>query len=127
MTPPVSTTLRDHLHAITTRNLALLLDTIADDEHLTMILPNGTLIRGRGEAEVFHTAWFEDDEWQFSAEVLRIVESGGLALALLEVDYHDRDPHGHPYHKRYYLSLVFALYDDQWLLIHDQNTFMPDA
>jgi uncharacterized protein (TIGR02246 family) len=120
-------TLQTHLDAIQQRDIHAFLKTVAEDDNVTIILPTGTVVQGRAAVEEFHEVWFADPDWRMDVTVLRTIETSEMAFALLEIDYHDLDPNGQPYHKRYYLSLIFALYDDRWLLVHDQNTFFTEG
>ncbi|HEY1015382.1 MAG TPA: nuclear transport factor 2 family protein [Herpetosiphonaceae bacterium] len=116
-----------HLAALRSRDLAGFLATVANDDEVSLVMPNGALVRGFSGVTDLHQAWFADPDWTLDAEILRTLETGEMALALLLVDYRDLDAEGRPYQKRYYLSLVFAKRDDRWLLVHDQNTFTSPA
>lgn len=116
-----------HLAAIRSRDLPAFLATVAQDEALSLIMPNGALVRGFSGVTDLHQSWFADPDWSLDAELVRTLETAEMALALLLVDYRDRDAEGRPYERRYYLSLVFAKRDERWLLVHDQNTFAKPA
>ncbi|GAA3236279.1 YybH family protein [Nonomuraea helvata] len=110
-----------HLKAIEARDLEAYLATVHQDA--SVILPNGTLLRGKEAIAEFHTAWFGDPDWSLRAETVRAETLGEAAFALLSVEYDDLDPEGEPYQKVYYLTLYFTRADGRWLLVHDQNTF----
>lgn len=113
--------LEAHLTAIRSRDLDGYLETVHPDA--TVILPNGTFLRGKDAVAEFHTSWFGDPDWTLRAETVRTQTAGDSAFALLSVVYDDLDPEGKPYQKEYYLTLYFTLVDGRWLLLHDQNTF----
>ncbi|NUW43624.1 YybH family protein [Nonomuraea rhodomycinica] len=110
-----------HLAAIHARDLEGYLATVHQDASL--ILPNGTLLRGKEAIAEFHAAWFADTDWSMRAEPVRVEAAGEAAFALLSVVYDDLDPKGEPYRKTYYLTLYFTRADERWLLVHDQNTY----
>ncbi|MBN6050673.1 SgcJ/EcaC family oxidoreductase, partial [Nonomuraea sp. RK-328] len=110
-----------HLAAIEARDLEGYLATVHQD--ISLILPNGTLLRGKEAVAEFHTAWFANTDWSTRTETVRAETAGDAAFALLSVVYDDLDPEGKPYRKPYYLTLYFTRTDGRWLLVHDQNTF----
>ncbi len=110
-----------HLKAIEARDLDGFLATVHRDA--SVILPNGTLLRGKDAVAEFHATWFDDPDWSMRTEVVRVETVGDSAFAVLSVVYDDLDQNGQPYQKVYYLTLYFVRVDGQWLLIHDQNTF----
>ncbi|MEW9556451.1 SgcJ/EcaC family oxidoreductase [Nonomuraea sp. NPDC050783] len=110
-----------HLKAIEARDLEGYLATVHQD--VTLVLPNGKLLRGAEEIAAYHRAWFSDHDWSLRAETVRVETAGDAAFALLSVVYDDLDPDGKPYQKLYYLTLYFVRSDERWLLVHDQNTF----
>ena len=113
-----------HLTAVTGRDLDIFAATL--DTHVTVILPNGTLIEGRDAVIEFHSAWFADPDWQMRVTPMRSLETAELGFVTLLVDYRDLDPAGAPYAKRYYLNMAFIKKGETWLLTHDQNTFALD-
>ncbi len=50
-----------------------------------------------------------------------------MASALCLVTYKDVDEAGEPLQYQYFLNLIFAKQDSQWLLVHDQNTIIDLA
>lgn len=78
-----------HLAAIQARDLDGYLATVHQDASL--ILPNGTLLRGREAIGEFHADWFADTDWSMRAEPVRVETAGEAAFALLSVVYDDVD------------------------------------
>ncbi|MFD2169314.1 YybH family protein [Tumebacillus lipolyticus] len=114
--------LQTHLKALTEKDLTNFLPTV-HEENLSLILPTGSYLNNRQEFESFHQGWFSDPDWSMHYEVVKTVVTAEMGLALLNVLYNDLDPQGQPYEKRYYLTLVFQKQGEDWLLVHDQNTF----
>jgi uncharacterized protein (TIGR02246 family) len=110
-------TLRRHLQAIQDRDLAALADTVADDG-LVLIMADGRLLRRTDEFLEAHRGWFGMKSWTLQAREVRVFESAGLAVAVLELDY--REPPA--VHSRSYLTLVFEKRGERWLMVQDQNT-----
>lgn len=111
-----------HLNAIITRDNDAFVATVTLGDELTLILPTGKLMRRRAEVLDFMKTWFADPDWQIQFEPVRTVETAEMGLALLLVNYTDRDMDGQPYAMRYYLNLIFANEAGIWRLVHDQNT-----
>lgn len=109
-----------HVASISRRDLDAYLATVHDA--VSLILPTGTLLRGREEVGKFHADWFSDPDWTFSATVVGREVVGDTAVILCDVDYRDVDSAGEPVAMRYRLSLVFVRQPAGWLLLHDQNT-----
>ncbi|MEV0147989.1 MULTISPECIES: nuclear transport factor 2 family protein [unclassified Nonomuraea] len=114
--------LAGHLTAIETRDLDGFLATVHPDA--SVILPNGTLLDGKEAIAEFHAAWFADSDWSIRTETVRSETVGDASFAVLSVVYDDLDPEGTPYRKKYFLTLYFTRFDERWLLVHDQNTFV---
>jgi ketosteroid isomerase-like protein len=117
-------TLTAHLNAITTRDYAAFVATVTQGDELTLILPTGKLLSSRAEVLDFMANWFADPDWQIQFEPVRTVETAEMGMALLLVNYTDRDLDGQPYALRYYLNLLFANEAGVWRLVHDQNTLV---
>ncbi|ASP37624.1 DUF4440 domain-containing protein [Bacterioplanes sanyensis] len=118
--------LAHHLDTIRRKDIKAFCDTLIQDERLTLILPNGTLMQGYDAIAEFHQHWFADPDWSMTLEQLSTTQTAEMANALFSVVYDDLDPDGKPYRLRYFLSLTFVLEDEQWRLLLDQNTMLPD-
>lgn len=114
-------TLDRHLRAIRNRDLPGLVATLPADE-LTLITSDGRLVRTTVEMVEMHRGWFASTTWSLDAEVVHLVESPEIGVAVLRLDYRDDPPGQPPIREASYLSLVFALRDGRWVMIHDQNT-----
>jgi len=112
-------TVDKHLNAIKARNFEAFLSTISTKDPITFILPNGTYSDDYVNYHKVLKGWFDDSRWTFQAKILTKTETSEMGHVLLLVDYREayRD-----YHLEHYLSLIFEKQNDQWLLIHDQNT-----
>ncbi|MCB1606146.1 MAG: SgcJ/EcaC family oxidoreductase [Xanthomonadales bacterium] len=113
-------TLKQHLQAISERDLESLLATVGDD--LNLIFPNGQLVQGKENFRNIHTEWFADTQWRMEiSEVSRSV-GADMATVLLKYELRDVPEPGQGNPRSAFLVLVFAKSDDGWRLIHDQNT-----
>ena len=113
-------TLSKHLRAIQGRNLASLMETVSPDE-LTLIMSDGQVVRSAAEFARLHRTWFESMSWTLDVSLVTIIESASLAVATLLLEYRDvREDR--PVHQKSLLTLVFAVRDGLWLMVHDQNT-----
>lgn len=121
-----SATLQKHLTAVANRDLPTFTSTLATDGNLTLIMPNGTVMQGADAIIDFHRDWFSDPDWSLELEPINQWERENVGTAIYNVTYSDLDPDGNPYHLRYVLTLVFMKQSDEWLLVHDQNTMLPN-
>ena len=95
------------------------IDTLTKGENLKVIFPNGHILESTKAAIEFHREWFADKQWVFEPEVVNIIEHSNTVTALLRYDYRDEES-GPP--RSSWLVLVFALEENAWRLVHDQNT-----
>jgi hypothetical protein len=114
-------TLDRHLQAIRGRDLPGLIETLPAGE-LTLITSDGRLVRTAAEFVEMHQGWFAVETWSLDAEVVSLVESPEIGVAVLRLDYRDDAPDRAPVREASYLSLVFALRDGRWVMVQDQNT-----
>lgn len=114
-------TLSKHLRAIQARDLESLMDTVSPDE-LTLVMSDGQVVRSASEFARLHASWFESSSWTLDISQVMIIESASLGVATLLLEYRD-DPEGRPpVRQNSILTLVFALREGIWLMVHDQNT-----
>ncbi|WP_392486567.1 YybH family protein [Haloimpatiens sp. FM7315] len=109
-----------HLSSMKNKDLAAFMSTVRLDD-VTLIMPNGTLIRDKVEFVELHKDWFMDEDWALDYEILKTEESAEMAYVLTAVNYKDCDEKGNPVYMNYYLNLIFRKCGEDWLLIHDQN------
>ena len=113
-------TLREHLAAISARDIARFAPTISSDPQARVVAPDGGAIVG-GEAILeAHRGWFATAGWTFAPSIVLTRESDALGFALLEVAY--SEPAGT---RRFLLSAVFTREGEAWRLFYDQNTPLP--
>lgn len=114
-------TLKLHLNYMKDKELDKFVSTVRLD-NITVIMPNGTIIKNSAEFIELHKNWFLDTDWELDFKILKTEESAEMAYALVAVDYKDCDNKGNPIYMNYYLNLVFTKHGETWLLVHDQNT-----
>jgi uncharacterized protein (TIGR02246 family) len=119
--PTFRETLDRHLRALQGRDLAALMETLPADG-LSLITSDGRLVRTTAEFAAMHRDWFASTTWTLRTDVVRIVESPEMAVAVLHLDYRDDPPDRPPVRETSYLTLVFASREGRWGMIHDQNT-----
>ncbi len=118
-------TLNIHLEAIKNRDIDGFKKTIAQDDRLTVILPNGSLIKGYDRIIKFHENWFKDMDWSIDFSVINELIGSDLSSVLIEVRYNDINEEKEPYQLEHYLNLIFIKENSDWSLIYDQNTLFP--
>ena len=113
--------LENHLEALVSKDFNSFIETVSS-ENITLIMPNGNLITKHQVFSDLHKAWFSDNDWSISYEIIHIMEKSDICTALLSVDYKDVNENNEPVTLLYYLNLIFEKKDDSWFLIYDQNT-----
>jgi uncharacterized protein (TIGR02246 family) len=114
-------TLDEHLRAIRERDLPALVATLPADE-LVLIMADGRLVRSVPQFVEMHRGWFAKTSWSMGTELVSLVETPELGVAVVLLDYRDEPPGGDPVREASYLTLVFALRDGRWIMVQDQNT-----
>lgn len=112
-------TLKQHLDAITERDLSVYVSTLTERQDLSVIFPDGSRLSTRDEVIDFHRAWFADPEWRMDIEEVWRLVSDESAIVLLKTAYRDTDSGPSRYA---WLSMSFAKENGSWRLVHDQNT-----
>lgn len=122
--PDFRSALNVHLNAVQERDLDAFRATLTENETLYTIFPDGGAITTPKAAIDLHEQWFADANWRWDGEIVHLVESADMAMALLRYDYRDTLD-GAP--RTNWLSLVFRLEDGAWRLVHDQNTRIAES
>ncbi|WP_332765060.1 YybH family protein [Phenylobacterium sp.] len=121
--PSARATVETHVAAIAARDMPALLPTLTAGKALIMIMPGGQALETRQQYVDFHQAWFESkDDGKLEPEIVRVIESPGLAHALIRYRYTSNGVGGAPKHITSWLALTFALESGRWGLVVDQNT-----
>lgn len=114
-------TLQKHLDAISQKNLDVIKATVADS--VTLIFPDGEVLRSKQKFVEFHINWFKDPAWKMTTEILRVQEDGQLAYGLVKYKLINYNKDGSTKSQSTtYLVLVFEKQKSGWKLVHDQNT-----
>lgn len=114
-------TLENHLNSIRNRDLNGLEITIADD--VTLLFPDGEILKTKEKFVAFHKDWFQNTLWEMQHEVINVKESKNLSFALVKYQYKKLNEDGTVLATtNSYLLLIFEKQKNEWKLIHDQNT-----
>ncbi|MEO9461206.1 MAG: nuclear transport factor 2 family protein [Marinomonas sp.] len=117
--PDFQTAVEHHLETVETRDFEGFRDTLTRTDDLYVIFPGGTALESTAEVLDFHKNWFEDREWVFDTEVEKVIEGTTQSTALVKYSFKDTAD-GPP--RFAWLVLTFQLENNEWRLIHDQNT-----
>ncbi len=117
--PAFRPALEAHLATIASRDLEGFEKTLTGDGDLNVIFPNGVLLPTNKDVMDFHEQWFADTDWVMEPEIVKVIEGGDMATALLKYRYRDTAD-GEA--RSNWLVLVFQVEDGEWKLVHDQNT-----
>jgi ketosteroid isomerase-like protein len=113
--------LSKHLNAVSDRNLTDLAATVADS--VTLIFPDGEVLKSKQRFVEFHKEWFKDVRWYMTTEVLSATESKTLSYSLIKYHFTKFNEDGTMKSQSdTYLLLIFRKQKNGWKLIHDQNT-----
>ncbi len=115
-----------HLNAVKHKDLETFVKTLVSDGKLSIILPNGSTLSKLQEIIDFHKNWFADPDWSLDLKPVESWHTESTGAAIFNATYNDLDAKGKPYSLNYIVTLVFIKKDDQWLLVHDQNTMLAD-
>jgi ketosteroid isomerase-like protein len=114
-------TLDEHLQAIRDRDLPALLATLPADR-LNLIMADGRRITTVAEFAALHRDWFASPTWTLGTELVDLIETADLGVAVLRLDYRDDPPGADPIRAVSLLTLIFARQGDRWVMVLDQNT-----
>lgn len=111
---------RDHfLQSLENKDLSGLMEAV--DDSVTMIFPDGDLMRSKISYLKFNQAWFKKN-WKITAKVLVTQENGITGYSLIKYKYIRYDTNGSvKSESNIYLILIFQR-KQQWLLVHNQHT-----
>lgn len=115
--PPFDAALEAHFDAIRSRDLTAFEATVTLRPAMTLIFPDGQILRTRREVVDLHREWFAEDDWTWEPQVVERAVGEDLAHALVRYTYTDGAGR-----RESWLSLLFRLEDGSWRLFHDQNT-----
>jgi len=118
---------KKHIKSIETKDYATFESTLTKGDKLVLILPNGKYIDDAVEYRNMMKDWFSDDGWNFKTKIIRVEETSEMGSVLLHVNYSEQERAGKPYQAQQYLSLIFKKQNNEWLLVHDQNTTIPTS
>jgi hypothetical protein len=120
------TTLNAHLKAIGTRDWDAFERTLTKTDRLTLIMPNGRYSDDTPTFKRQMKSWLADKDWNWRYEILGATCVAETGIAVLRVGYDDLDEKGKNYKLNYLLSLTFVREQNEWRLVHDQNTMIPN-
>jgi ketosteroid isomerase-like protein len=120
-------TLNVHLQAIQDRDLEGLMATVSEQPAPNLILPGGQLLQGKAAFRDLHVQWFADPDWRMDVSEVNRTASAEMASVLLRYTLRDRPEPGQGNPRSAFLLLVFQRIEGEWLLVHDQNTRIPET
>ncbi|MEJ6004722.1 nuclear transport factor 2 family protein [Paucibacter sp. AS339] len=116
--------LKTHLQAIEKRDWTGFESTLTESDTLTFVLANGKLFKTRPDFKKATQDWLADSDWSWSYQVVSASSNANTGVAVLDVQYTDKNAAGIEYKLHYLLSLVFSKERGGWRLVHDQNTLV---
>lgn len=118
-------TLDRHLKAVAERDLDALAPTV--DRSITLILPDGIVLRGKEAFLDFHREWFADPLWRQKTTVTDMnVQRGTTAWVLVECRTETLHPDGSvAAASQAMFALTWTYKHGRWVAVADQNTRPP--
>jgi len=116
----VENKMKEHLDAVTNRDLVTLKNTLHPDGKMQLILPGMEIMNGADEFMKFHSAWFSSDtEWSFETKILNSEVGKTYASVITELTYREPLRDGKPYFNRQIVSYVLENINGEWYVIKD--------
>ena len=117
--PDFKTSVAAHLASVEGRDYETFKSTLTTTNDLSVIFPGGSQLATTQDVLDFHQEWFKDKDWVFETDIRKVIEGQDQSTALVRYSFRDTAD-GEPRHA--WLVLTFQLENNEWRLIHDQNT-----
>jgi len=124
MKPDFDAALQLHFEAIANRDIEAFKSHLTHGETLYTIVQNGHAFTTPSETVEIHRQWFQDSNWSWNGTVVHKVVGEDVAMALIKYEYRAKAD-AVPFST--WLTYVFQLQEDQWKIVHDQNTALDYA
>ena len=120
-------TLRNHIQAISDKNLGELQKNLSPDGMMYMIRPNTPVIHSTDNYVEFHQSWFQYDNWMLKGAITdsHVGTDSGIAVAEIRYDIPNRD--GKSYWNEMTISYGLKKVDGQWYIIKDHSSSVRKA
>jgi hypothetical protein len=117
--PDFDKALQRFLDSISNRNLDIYKEHITKKDTIYTIVQNGYALTTRKELIDMHEEWFKDKNWIWEGSVVHKVVGEDMAMVLIKYEYYAKKE-DKPFST--WLTYVFRLEDNEWRVMHDQNT-----
>ena len=107
------------LDSITNRKLDVYKSFITKGDVLYTIVQNGYAFKTPQELIAMHEEWFKDLNWIWEGTAVNKAVGEDMAFALIKYEYRAKKEDT-PFST--WLTYVFRLEDNEWRIVHDQNT-----
>ncbi|MEZ0261698.1 MAG: nuclear transport factor 2 family protein [Alphaproteobacteria bacterium] len=119
MKPDFNAALQKHFDAIENRDINAFKAHLTSDKTLYTIVQNGHAFTTPAEITAIHADWFKQTGWEWKGTVVHTVVGSDMAMALVKYSYRAK-PEDKPFES--WLTYVFRLENNEWKIVHDQNT-----
>ncbi len=123
---PFSAVFETFLESVAQKNYKIFCAFFLKREPFRFISANGDEITDAYEFIENHRSWFESEAGYFKYTILDIHSTGELGVGTLRAEFKHEDNHQNAIHFDLYISCMFKRLENQWILIHDQNTLLKD-
>jgi len=111
--------LKNHLNAVSNKDLKLLKSTMSPNGEMQLILPGFEIMYSVEKFMNYHENWFKDSTWTFETKILNTEIGDKVGLGVTEIVYREPDRNGEPYFNRMIVSYVLKKIDSNWYIIKD--------
>jgi len=113
--------MKQHLDAVTNRDLVTLKSTMHPDGKMQLILPGAKIMDGVDAFMNYHTEWFADttSQWTFETKIVNSEVGENLGMAITEIMYREPERDGKPYFNNMSVSYVLENVNGTWYVIKD--------
>jgi ketosteroid isomerase-like protein len=119
MKPDFDLALKNHLAAISNRDIEAFKSHLTLGDTLYTVVQNGHAFKTPAEIIAIHEQWFNDPNWTWDGKLVHKVVGEDMAMALVQYSYLANKEVA-PFET--WLVYVFQLQEGSWRIIHDQNT-----
>ena len=95
---------------------------ISVDDSVTMIFPDGEIMKGKTKFMQFNEAWFKK-KWDIHTEIISTIIQNNIGYSLVRYEYQRYKADGSKgILSRIYLAVILKKLANKWYVVHNQHT-----
>ncbi len=111
--------LESHLKAVEGRDIETLASTLSPDGEMWLILPQSEITKTDSAFMNFHKAWFLDDQWTLSSEIISVDVGEKRGIGIVKQTYREPERDGKPYYNNMVVSYGLKKVEGDWYVYKD--------